>query len=201
MLQATRRTLTTWVALGVRTCGGAVRAFRALRSASVCGHFPVLALALSAMLLQGCGFALRGAPNYVFDTVAVTPERSGGVAAELARLLGNRVRPAVTPEGSTPPDAVVQILSESRQKVVMGLTAAGLVREFELRLVVRFSVRTPKGTVLIEPTEIRLERNVSFNEATVLSKETEEVMLNRDMQTDAVQQIVRRLAAIKSLAP
>lgn len=201
MLQATRRTLTTWVALGVRTCGGAVRGFRALRSASVCACLPALALALSAMLLQGCGFVLRGAPNYVFDTVAVTPERSGGVAAELARLLGNRVRPAVTPEGSTPPDAVVQILSESRQKVVMGLTAAGLVREFELRLVVRFSVRTPKGTVLIEPTEIRLERNVSFNEATVLSKETEEVMLNRDMQTDAVQQIVRRLAAIKSLAP
>ena len=198
MLQATRRTLTTWVALGVRTCGGAVRA---LRSAGVFACLPVLALALSAMLLQGCGFALRGAPNYVFDTVAVTPERSGGVAAELARLLGNRVRPAVTPEGSTPPDAVVQILSESRQKVVMGLTAAGLVREFELRLVVRFSVRTPKGTVLIEPTEIRLDRNVSFNEATVLSKETEEVMLNRDMQTDAVQQIVRRLAAIKSLAP
>ena len=201
MLQTTRRTLAAWVALGVRTWGGAVRAFRALRSASVCACLPVLALALSAMLLQGCGFALRGAPNYVFDTVAVTPERSGGVAAELARLLGNRVRPAVTPEGSTPPDAIVQVLSESRQKVVMGLNAAGLVREFELRLVVRFSVRTPKGTVLIEPTDIRLERNVSFNEATVLSKETEEVMLNRDMQTDAVQQIVRRLAAIKSLAP
>ena len=196
MLQTTRSTLAALVARGVRTCGGALDA---LRNVSVFACLPVLALALSATLLQGCGFALRGAPNYVFDTVAVTPERSGGVAAELARLLGNRVRPAVTPEGSTPPDAIVQILSESRQKVVMGLNAAGLVREFELRLVVRFSVRTPKGTVLIEPTEIRLERNVSFNEATVLSKETEEVMLNRDMQTDAVQQIVRRLAAIKSL--
>ena len=160
-----------------------------------------LSLALSATLLQGCGFALRGAPNYVFDTVAVTPERSSGVAAELSRLLGNRVRPAVTPEGGSAPDAIVEILSESRQKVVMGLNAAGLVREFELRLAVRFSVRTPKGTVLIEPTDIRLERSVSFNEAAVLSKETEEVMLNRDMQTDAVQQIVRRLAAIKSLAP
>jgi LPS-assembly lipoprotein len=153
------------------------------------------------MVLQGCGFALRGAPNYVFDTVAVTPERSSGVAAELSRLLGNRVRPAVTPQGGTAPDAIVEILSESRQKVVMGLNAAGLVREFELRLAVRFSVRTPQGTVLIEPTDIRLERSVSFNEAAVLSKETEEVMLNRDMQTDAVQQIVRRLAAIKSLAP
>ena len=160
-----------------------------------------LALALSAALLQGCGFALRGAPNYVFDTVAVTPERSGGVAAELSRLLGARIRPAVTPEGATAPDALIEIMSESRQKVVVGVNAAGLVREFELRLAVRFSVRTPQGKVLIEPTDIRLERSVSFNEATVLSKETEEVMLNRDMQTDAVQQIVRRLAAIKSLAP
>lgn len=198
MLQTTRRTLAALVARGVRTCGGALDA---LRNVSVFACLPVLALALSATLLQGCGFALRGAPNYVFDTVAVTPERSGGVAAELARLLGSRVRPAVTPEGGTPPDAIVQVLSESRQKVVVGVNAAGLVREFELRLAVRFLVRTPKGAVLIEPTEILLERNVSFNEATVLSKETEEVMLNRDMQTDAVQQIVRRLAAIKSLEP
>ena len=118
MLQTTRRTLAAWVALGMRTFGGALGA---LRNVSVFACLPVLALALSATLLQGCGFALRGAPNYVFDTAAVTPERSGGVAAELARLLGNRVRPAVTPEGSTPPDAIVQILSESRQKVVMGL--------------------------------------------------------------------------------
>ena len=198
MLQTTRSTLAALVARGVRTCGGALDA---LRNVSVFACLPVLALALSATLLQGCGFALRGAPNYVFDTVAVTPERSGGVAAELARLLGSRVRPAVTPEGGTPPDAIVEVLNESRQKVVVGVNAAGLVREFELRLAVRFLVRTPKGAVLIEPTDISLERNVSFNEATVLSKETEEVMLNRDMQTDAVQQIVRRLAAIKSLEP
>ena len=198
MLQTTRRTLAALVARGARTFGGALGA---LRSVSVFACLPVLALALSATLLQGCGFALRGAPNYVFDTVAVTPERSGGVAAELARLLGSRVRPAVTPEGGTPPDASVEVLNESRQKVVVGVNAAGLVREFELRLAVRFLVRTPKGAVLIEPTDILLERNVSFNEATVLSKETEEVMLNRDMQTDAVQQIVRRLAAIKSLEP
>ena len=196
MLQTTRRTLAALVARGVRTCGGALDA---LRNVSVFACLPVLALALSATLLQGCGFALRGAPNYVFDTVAVTPERSGGVAAELARLLGSRVRPVVTSEGGTPPDAIVEVLNESRQKVVVGVNAAGLVREFELRLAVRFLVRTPKGAVLIEPTDISLERNVSFNEATVLSKETEEVMLNRDMQTDAVQQIVRRLAAIKSL--
>jgi LPS-assembly lipoprotein len=34
-----------------------------------------------------------------------------------------------------------------------------------------------------------------------LAKEAEEGLLYRDMQTDAVQQLVRRLAAVKSLAP
>jgi hypothetical protein len=52
----------------------------------------------------------------VFDTVAVTPERSGGVSAELSRLLGSRVRPALTPEGGVAPDAIIEVLSESRQK-------------------------------------------------------------------------------------
>jgi len=191
MMQSTLRTLAVCMARGL-PCW---------RNAMVRARWPVLALVLSTTLLQGCGFALRGAPTYVFDTVAVTPERSGGVAAELSRLMGTRVRPAVTPEDGIAPDAMVEVLSDSRQKVVVGVNAAGLIREFELRLTVRFSVRTPQGKVLIEPTDIRLERSVSFNEATVLSKETEEIMLWRAMQTDAVQQIVRRLAAIKSLAP
>jgi len=46
-----------------------------------------------------------------------------------------------------------------------------------------------------------LQRDISFVESAVLAKEAEEVLLFRDMQTDAVQQIVRRMAAIKSLAP
>jgi LPS-assembly lipoprotein len=115
--------------------------------------------------------------------------------------LGSRVRPAITPEGATPPDVIIDVLGDSRQKVVMGMTAAGLVREFELRLTVNFSVRTPQGKVLLQPTTIYLQRTVSFNETAMLAKETEEIYLNRDMQTDAVQQIMRRLSAIKTLTP
>jgi LPS-assembly lipoprotein len=167
-------------------------------------HLASLRWLLLAFLLTGlgaCGFALRGAPTFVFETVAVTPERSGGVAGELSRVLGSRVRPAITPEGATPPDVIIDVLGDSRQKVVMGMTAAGLVREFELRLTVNFSVRTPQGKVLLQPTTIYLQRTVSFNETAMLAKETEDIYLNRDMQTDAVQQIMRRLSAIKTLTP
>ena len=40
-----------------------------------------------------------------------------------------------------------------------------------------------------------IERDYSFNDNQVLAKESEEALLYRDMQTDMVQQILRRLAA------
>lgn len=151
--------------------------------------------------LQGCGFALRSSQNYAFESVAVTPENGAGVAAELSRYLGARVRPLAPDASGTLPQAVVDILQEAREKTVVGVNASGQVREFQLRLRVRFRLRTPGGVELIAPTEVRLQRDISFNETAVLAKEAEEGLLYRDMQTDAVQQLVRRLAAVKTLAP
>ena len=54
---------------------------------------------------------------------------------------------------------------------------------------------------MIEPTEIRQIRNVTYNETVALSKAAEEEMLNKDMRNDIVQQIIRRLAAVKTLTP
>ncbi len=156
---------------------------------------------LASGLLAGCGFALRSSPNFAFDTVAVTPEQSVGVAAELARYLGDKLRPVVPAEGQTGPQAVIEVIQELREKNVVGLTATGQVREFQLRLRVRFRVRTLQGVELIAPTEVVLQRDISFNETAVLAKETEEILLYRDMQSDLVQQLLRRIAAIKSLTP
>jgi LPS-assembly lipoprotein len=75
------------------------------------------------------------------------------------------------------------------------------VREFQLRLRVKFRVRTLQGVELIAPTEVVLQRDISFNETAVLAKESEEILLYRDMQSDLVQQLLRRVAAIKSLTP
>ncbi|HZV67738.1 MAG TPA: LPS assembly lipoprotein LptE, partial [Telluria sp.] len=60
-----------------------------------------------------------------------------------------------------------------------------------------FHVLDAKGGELLGRTEISLKRSLSFNETEVLAKESEETLLYRDMQTDLVQQILRRLAAIK----
>lgn len=151
------------------------------------------------LLLVGCGWRLRGDQNFAFQTVAVTAERGAAVASDLARYLGDRIRPLVPTAGGQPPDVVVDILQELREKVVVGVNATGQVREFQLRITVKFRMRTPQGRELIPETAISQQRDISFNESAVLAKEAEEGLLYRDMQGDIVQQLLRRLAAVKQL--
>ena len=94
---------------------------------------------------------------------------------------------------------LLDVLADQREKVVVGLNASGQVREFQLRMRFRFKLRTPTGKELIHETELLQQRDISFNESAVLSKEAEENLLYRDMQTDIVQQLMRRLAAVKTL--
>jgi LPS-assembly lipoprotein len=158
-----------------------------------------VAALLAVAVLAGCGFKLRASQTYAFQTVAVTPENGAGVAAELTRYLGDAVRPVAPAQGGEPPQAIVDILQELREKTVVGVNASGQVREFQLRIRVRFRLRTPQGAELIAPTEIVQQRDISFNESVVLAKEAEEALLYRDMQSDIVQQLLRRLAAVKQI--
>ena len=60
-------------------------------------------------------------------------------------------------------------------------------------------MRTRDGYELIPDTELVQERIISFNESAALSKETEEQLLYRDMRSDLVQQVLRRLGAVRQL--
>jgi LPS-assembly lipoprotein len=164
-------------------------------------HLQTLLLAGATAGLASCGFRLRGAMDFAFDTVAVTPETGGAVAPELIRILGDRIRPVVPKQDLEPPQVIVDILSEGREKSVVGTNSSGQVREFQLRLRVKFRMRTPQGRILIQETEVTQQRDISFSEAAVLSKEAEEGLLFRDMQSDIVQQLLRRMAAVKTLSP
>jgi LPS-assembly lipoprotein len=96
-------------------------------------------------------------------------------------------------------DAILEVRSEQREKIVAGLNAAGQVREFQLRLRLRFRLITPQGRELIPETEIALQREIGFAESAALAKEEEETLLYRDMRADMLQQVLRRLASVTTL--
>ena len=155
----------------------------------------------AAAALPGCGFALRQPPNFAFRTIYLQTPEGSGLGPDLARTLGfNRsVRVLRLPSERASADVVLDIRSEQREKIVAGLNAAGQVREFQLRLRTRFRLTTPQGRELIPETELSLLREIGFTESAALAKEEEEALLYRDMRSDMVQQLMRRLAALGSL--
>lgn len=161
----------------------------------------VLPLLASTLLLAACGFQLRTSQELPFATIAVTPEKGKGVAAELARYLGDKLRPVAPGVGEAAPEVILDILDETREKLAVGINASGQVREYELRMHVEFKLRSAKGVELMAPAVIEQRRSISFSESAVLAKEAEEALLYRDMQADIVQQLMRRLAALKLHAP
>ena len=84
---------------------------------------------------------------------------------------------------------------EERAKTILSFSANGQVAELQLRYRLSFRVRDAKGRDYLPQSEIRLTRDISFNSSQVLAKESEELLLYRDMQSDMVQQILRRLAS------
>ncbi len=147
--------------------------------------------------LSGCGFKLRGNQSFAFSSIAVLPNPGGGVAQELRRSFGGAVQVLDKDTPTTQAQVLLDLLGEQREKIVVGVNASGQVREFQLRLRVKFRLTTPQGKELIADDEILLQRDISYNESAALAKETEEALLYRDMQSDIVQQLLRRLATVK----
>ena len=81
---------------------------------------------------------------------------------------------------------------------ILSLSSAGRVTEFQLVRTFAFRVVDQEGRDLLAPGQIVIRRDISFSDATVLLKESEEVLLQRDMQNDLIQQLLRRLAAAKT---
>ncbi len=154
-----------------------------------------IAAALLGALLSGCGFQLRGQASLPFSTLYVPG--SSPLVVELKRnvVAGTHTR-LVGQERDA--QAILGFTNEAREKVILSFNESGLVREFQLRYRVGFRVYDAKGRDYVPASEIQLTRDISFNDAQVLAKESEEQLLYRDMQSDMVQQIIRRLAAAKA---
>lgn len=158
-----------------------------------------LAALLAAAVLAGCGFQLRGSNgqyNMPFQSIWLSFNESSPLGTELKRNLraGDTVR-VVTDASKA--EALFDVISESRGKAILSLNSLGRVREYSLSYTLVFQVRDANNRQLLAPTEITLRRNIAFDESQVLAKESEEALLYRDMQADLVQQILRRLVAIK----
>jgi len=159
---------------------------------------PARALAglVLALALAGCGFHLRGDVTYAFATLYVSAPTAPQFGLELRRRLenGGATQIVDSPEKA---QALLDVSAVVDDKGVLSLSSGGRVREYLLTKRVSFGVRDAAGHDWLPMNEVTVRRSYTFNESEVLAREAQEQRLLKDMQTDAVQQIARRLQAAR----
>ena len=160
-----------------------------------------LALILAATL-TGCGFHLRGvgSSNLPYKTMHIALPDTADVNIWLQRYINASGSTEIVTDPKAA-EAIFQQLGDSRQKTILSVNAQGRVREFRLQLNYTFRVVNQQGQVLVAPNEINLSRDISFDDSNILAKDLEENLLWRDMNSDLVNQIMRRLSIIKPKNP
>ena len=152
--------------------------------------------AMASLLVAGCGFRLRGQVDLPFRSMYVQGPDSA-LLQMLRRSISGQTQLAAT---ATQAEAVLNLLSERQEQVSVVVTGSGQVRDVQLREHVEFSLTGANGQPLLEKTVLRVVRDVSYNESEALSKQAEFDLMYRDMRNDVVQQILRRVAAVRPAA-
>jgi len=166
------------------------------------GRVYAAALAV-ALTLSACGFHLRGDGGHYtlpFPTMYIGLPESSPLAIDLKRNIRANGGTVVV-NNPRDADGIVEVLSnpeKTKTKTILSLNSNGRVRQYLLTYNIVFRVLDKQGAELLGATQLTLTRPIDFNETQLLAKEQEEILLYKDMQTDLVQQMMRRIAAVKT---
>ena len=155
---------------------------------------------LATALIAGCGFQLRGSYDLPYESLYLSLPDYSLVGAGLKRAIRSSGSTRLT-DNALEAQAIFQPTGETRLPVILSLSSAGRVRE--KRLTYRFGYRVVdnKGRDLVLPVTVEITRDITYADSDVLAKTQEENLLWADMEKDLVQQLMRRLAAVKPVTP
>jgi LPS-assembly lipoprotein len=153
-----------------------------------------------SLLLSACGFKLRGDQRFAFDTLHSGFSVNSEMGAQFRRTVRLSQSTQLVDQAKDA-QARLEIVRELREKEIVGLSTSGRPREYQLRLRLSFKVLSALSddpvTELLPETEIVLRRDVSTSDQQIVAKLQEEELLYREMQGDLIQQLMRRLAAVR----
>ncbi|VVD71118.1 MULTISPECIES: LPS assembly lipoprotein LptE [Pandoraea] len=159
--------------------------------------FGWVALLATALALSACGFQLRGASEYAFQRLYISG--GGQMAVDISRYIRYGSKGTVVVSDPKDADARLEVIGVTNSRTAVSLDANGQAREYEMRSAFTFQLVTPDGRPIIPLTTIRLVRNLPYSDSESNARDAEAALLNRDMQKDAVDQIIRRMEAVKEM--
>jgi LPS-assembly lipoprotein len=160
----------------------------------------LLVAGLFSLILVGCGFHLRRAPDLPLSMRKMyisAPGSNGDLLRELRRgLASDDTEVLATPEGAT---TVLSIISVSHSSRPLALNRVGVALLYQVQYEVEFSL-TVRGAVILEPQSVILNRNYTYSVSNAIANEEQELALNQALSKDVSQFIVTRVvAAARSL--
>ena len=159
----------------------------------------VFAAVLLGSAVGGCGFKLRGAYSLPFDTIYINQPEFTPLYALLKRNIEASSATRVVKDRQEA-QASFLVAADAPQKIILSLDTAGNVVEYRMQRAFSFRVVDAKDHELIPASVINIHRDITFSNPQVLSKQSEEALLWRDIENDLVQQILRRMATAKLAA-
>ena len=150
------------------------------------------------LVLVGCGFHLRGSAN-LSDSLKTMYVQGidirQGLGLELKRGL-TRNGVVVLPQfkqGS----AVLTVIEHKFERRVLSVGADAKVSEYELYGSLTFKVSNNAGVEVSPSQKVEARRDYQFDQNAVLAKDEEERLLREQLDQQLVQNVLRRLSALR----
>jgi LPS-assembly lipoprotein len=148
--------------------------------------------------LSGCGFKLRGPQLMSFTSFYSSFGPNSVVGADLNRLLKSQGQIRVETD-PTKAQIRMMVQFDGRERDIVGYSATGRPREYQLRQRLRYQLLNSKADPLGTPIELVVRRDISTTDAEQNAKQQEEELLYKEMEADLVDQVLRRLGALQNL--
>ena len=156
----------------------------------------LLLFLLTASLVSGCGFQLRGTislPDSIRQVSIASPDlRLKDIIAD--SLEANNVTVVSNPTATS---AHIKIDRADIAREVKTLDERGKSTGYILILRVSYSVVDSAGEPLIKPTNTAARRDYNFDAEQLLSATREEELYHDEMREEAAQSILRKMSRIR----
>jgi len=153
---------------------------------------------LFVLVLQGCGFQLRGSLDIPeqWQPVYVSSENANEVATALKQNL--ETADIQQTLDSTQAKLVLKVRNQKLSNRILSVSSTtAKTQEREYTSEVEFEINDAQGNSLLAKQKLAVRRELSMDERAVLAKSEEEQLLLRDLDQELAGNIARRLMFLR----
>lgn len=148
------------------------------------------------ILLNSCGFQLRGSMDYGVENVYVQSDNADILANQVKQYLKTQSNITLT-SSQKKADVVVLLSNQKFDRRVLTISAvSGRLEEVELNFKTDIEIRQSDDTILLEEQTLSYIRDYSYDAFAALAMGSEEEMLRKELLQEATMQVLRMLQVV-----